>query len=113
MDDLTRRQVLGGVSAVAGVVLPGLLPPAKGDDKRDPEAEEKLDRQRVIAAGFTEAEADCWLLLNRAAGKFFELPKLHPMDDHEIAHAVHALQYRLMMRPAYRKYKEVAKGEKK
>jgi hypothetical protein len=46
-------------------------------------------------------------------GKFFALPKLHPMDDHEVAHATHAIQHKLLSRPAYRRYLELAKAEKK
>jgi hypothetical protein len=60
----------------------------------------------------TDAEADCWVTVARAAGQFFELPKLHPMDDHEVAHAIHVIQHKLLSRPTYRKYKELAKGEK-
>jgi hypothetical protein len=35
------------------------------------------------------------------------------MDDHELAHAFHVLQYRLMMRPAYRQYQALVAAEKK
>lgn len=41
----------------------------------------QTDRERVMAAGLTAAEADCWAATAEAAGKFFALPKLHPMDD--------------------------------
>jgi hypothetical protein len=84
-----------------------------GDDKPNATFGEKTERQRVIACGFTEAEADCWVLIAQAARKFFELPKLHPMDDHEVAQAIHVVQHKLLSRPAYRRYKELAKGAKK
>jgi hypothetical protein len=61
----------------------------------------------------TEAEADCWEQTARAAGKFFALPKLHSMDDHEVAHAIHVIQHKLLSRPVYRKYLETAKAQKK
>lgn len=113
MDEMTRREVLGATALAGAVFLAGMAPAAvAADTKPNAEADEKLDRQRVLACGFTEAEADCWILLSRTAGKFFELPKLHVMDDHEIAHAIHVLQYRLLSRPAYRKYTEKPKGEK-
>jgi hypothetical protein len=113
MDEVTRREAIGTTGVAAAVALAGLTSPARADDSPAKEADEKLDRQRVLACGFTEAEADCWLLLNQMGAKFFALPKLHEMDDHELAHAIHVLQYRLLSRPAYRKYKELAKGEKK
>jgi hypothetical protein len=104
MNDVTRRAVIGAVAATA--LVPGF---AAAEDTPG----EKKDRQRVTDAGFTEAEAECWVLLNRAAGKILSLPKLHPMEEHEWAHAIHVLQDRLMARPAYRKYLELAKAEKK
>jgi hypothetical protein len=114
MDDASRRDVLGAVALVGAVALNGLTPGvASADDKTSVTEDEKHDRQRVLACGFTEAEADCWVLLGRTAGKFLELPKLHVMDDHEISHAIHLLQYRLLSRPAYRQYKPPADAAKK
>jgi hypothetical protein len=83
------------------------------DNQPKSEFDEKAERQRVLACGLTEAEADCWIAVANAAGKFFELPKLHPMDDHEVSHAIHVVQHKLLSRPVYRCYKELAKGEKK
>ncbi len=108
MNEMTRRSALG-LAAVTGVAA---LAPA--DDKK--EVGEKLlreDRQRVIAAGLTPQEADCWSAVADAAGKFFDLPKLHVMDDHEVAHAIHIIQHKLLARPAYRKYLELAKAQDK
>lgn len=115
-DDLTRRQA---VAAALGAVAAA---PAAADDapktppvpKPAPGSNAEADRKRVLAVGMTEAEADCWALIARAAGKFFDLPKLHPMDDQEVAQAVHVIQNKLLARPTYRKYLELAKaGEKK
>ena len=36
------------------------------------------------------------------------LPKLHDMDTHEVAHAIHVIQHKLLSRPVYRRYKELA-----
>ena len=66
------------------------------------------ESEMVIAAGLTQEEAECWELAGTLAGKFFQLPKLHQMDDHEVAHAIHVVQYKLLARPAYRKYLELA-----
>lgn len=33
------------------------------------------------------------------------MPKLHVMDDHEVAHDAHVIQNKLLGRPTYRKYK--------
>ena len=68
------------------------------------------DHQRVVAAGMTEEEATCWDAVADAAGKFFALPKLHSMDDHEVAQAIHIIQHKLLARPTYRKYLELAKA---
>jgi hypothetical protein len=113
MDNITRRQAVGAAASAGAAALAGLAPAAGTDGKPAAALDEKSERQRVIACGMTEAEADCWVLVARAAGKFFELPKLHPMDDHEVAHAIHVIQWKLLGRPAYRQYKKPAKGEKK
>ena len=70
----------------------------------------KEERGRVTAVGMTEAEADCWELAANLAGKFFSLPELHPMDRQEIATAIHVVQNKLLSRPTYRKYLEIAKA---
>jgi hypothetical protein len=94
-------------------ILTRIIARAEDEEKPKPETDDKAERQRVIACGLTKAEADCWVAVAAAAGKFFDLPKLHPMDDHEVAQAIHVIQHKLLSRPAYRKYKELAKGEKK
>jgi hypothetical protein len=112
MKEMTRREILKSM-AVAGAATS--LPTEMGTQiaiERS-EEEKKLDRQRVIASGLTEAEADCWEMVAEAAGKFFRLPKLHPMDEEEIAQAIHIIQYKLLSRPTYRKYLELARGQKK
>jgi hypothetical protein len=67
------------------------------------------ERERVMSLGFSEEEAECWVLAASVAGKFFSLPDLHPMDDHEVAHAIHVVQSKLLSRPAYRRYLELAR----
>lgn len=67
------------------------------------------ERERVMSLGFSEEEAECWMLAGSVAGKFFSLPDLHPMDDHEVAHAIHVVQSKLLSRPAYRRYLELAR----
>ena len=70
------------------------------------------ERETVMRLGLTEQEAGCWELASSLAGKFFQLPKLHPMDDHEVAQAIHIIQNKLLSRPAYRKYLELAQENK-
>jgi hypothetical protein len=111
-DNLNRREAVG-LFAMAGSLAFGLPAVVRVDDKPMAEFDEQAERKRIIAAGLTEAEADCWVLIAKSAGKFFELPKLHPMDDHEVAHAIHVVQHKLLSRPAYRRYKELAQAEKK
>jgi hypothetical protein len=71
------------------------------------------DRDFVIAAGMTEKEADCWELIAKAAGAFFDLPEMHPMDKAEVSSAIHVVQNKLLSRPTYRKYLENAKATTK
>ena len=137
MDEYSRRALLGASAFAGAAAVAGLAPAgASADEQRaaaaaaaaapaqDLEAQPNIpgdptvDRKRVLACGFTDAEADCWVAVNTACEKYFGLPKLHVMDDHELAHAFHVLQYRLMMRPTFRQYqanlqREKAAGEKK
>lgn len=108
MNDITRRAALAFAATGGAAAL------ADADEKKDAEARESAaDRRRVIEAGLTDAEADCWAATAEAAGKFFALPKLHVMDDHEVAHAIHIIQHKLLARPTYRKYLELAKAAEK
>lgn len=117
MSDLTRRQALKlsslGLAVAGGSVL---ADDKQGDDKKPAK---KTDRECVMEAGMTADEADCWELIAKAAGKFFELPQQHPMDKQEVASAIHIVQNKLLSRPTYRKYLEAHKkgqppaGEKK
>ena len=125
MPDPTRREAIlatAGAMTIAGLVQaeqdgpPKTEPLKEGKRKLTPKEEElneQADRKRVIACGMTEAEADCWEAVAKAAGKFFDLPKLHSMDDHEVAHAIHIVQHKLLARPTYRKYLDLAKAEAK
>ena len=70
----------------------------------------KTDKQCIMEAGLTEAEAECWEKIAAAAGAFFQLPKLHPGDAAEVAVATHVIQNKLLGRPTYRKYLEIAKA---
>ena len=112
MDEISRRQAVG-VAAAAGALAVAIAteaPAAEAADEKPRAIDERAERQRALACGLTEAEADCWVLVGKAASKFFELPKLHPTDDHETMHALHALQNKLLSRPAYRRYLELTKG---
>src|SRR5262249_3334853 len=56
MNDVTRRQAVGVASLAGAFAVAGLNPgTATADDKPKSEFDEKADRQRVIACGFTEA----------------------------------------------------------
>ncbi len=105
MDELTRRGALTLAATLGATAV------ATASD--DETSASSADRKRVIAAGLTEAEAECWEITAKAAGKFFALPKLHPMDEHEVAHAIHVIQHKLLSRPTYRKYLELAKAAEK
>ncbi|RZS40757.1 hypothetical protein EV193_10370 [Herbihabitans rhizosphaerae] len=124
MEEISRRRVLRSTAAVAAVT-PLLAVPAAATaseprkpgssesesttsrENRDWTQEELKDRARVLEVGFTEDEADAWLLVNRAAAKVLSLPELHPSDRADWADAIHTLQNRLMLRPTYKKYREL------
>ncbi len=110
MDDISRRQVVGAAAVAGALALAGR---AAADEKPKDGFDEKVEREHVRACGLTDAEADCWVAVAVAAGKFFDLPKLHPMDDHEVAQAIHVIQHKLLSRPAYRKYKGLDREGKK
>jgi hypothetical protein len=107
MNALNRRQALQIPIAMGVVLASSDHAVANPDDDAKPAAR---DRDFVIAAGMTAEEADCWELTAKAAGKFFELPKLHPMDAQEVASAIHVIQNKLLSRPTYRKYLESARA---
>lgn len=75
-----------------------------------PGGEPTRDEGFVMEAGMTRAEAKAWRLIAEAAGAFFALPEQHPMDKQEVASAVHIIQNKLLSRPTYRKYLELAKA---
>lgn len=102
MTEVTRRTVLATAlaSGTAGWT-------AQAQDDEPPGAK---DRSYVMAAGMTEEEAICWGKIADAAGAFFALPELHPMDKTEVATAIHIIQHKLLARPTYRKYLELAKA---
>ena len=109
IDKVTRRRALAiAASATSVGVLPVRAARAKdavvgtcGDDGRW-----AAERARVMELGFTEDEALCWEYISCAPGKFFELPVLH-----EIAEAVHVFQNKLLSRPTYRRYVELARQQ--
>jgi hypothetical protein len=111
MSEFTRRNVLFRSSQIG--LLAGLTPVADAaaavggvDDRTETE---KLDRECVVGVGMTEEEADCWEATGRLAGKLLALPELHPMERQEISSVIHVIQYRLLSRPNYRKYKDLHK----
>lgn len=99
MGELTRRE------ALRQATTPGMLGALADDEGPVP----ATDREFVIAAGMTEAGADCRAKVAEAAGAFLELPELHPMDEAEVATAIHVVQDKLLARPTYRRYLELAK----
>ena len=117
MDELTRRSALrqtagaGLFVALTPAATAGAEPAADDTKARDKATElPEGERDRVMAVGMTEAEAECWEFAAKTAGKFFSLPELHPMDKQEIATAIHVIQNKLLSRPTYRRYVELAKA---
>lgn len=105
MHFVTRREAisLSTAALVAGSVN------GQTENKPKDHVDESKDMKCVMEAGMTKEEAECWELVAKAAGKFFELPQQHPMDKQEVASAIHIVQNKLLSRPTYRKYLEAHK----
>ena len=104
---LNRRTVmkslaLGGAAAMAQAT--------ESDSNQQEQDKIKTDKECVMEAGMTDAEAKCWALTAEAAGAFFALPTLHTEDAKEVSAAIHVIQNKLLSRPTYRKYLEIAKA---
>ncbi len=116
--NVTRRGAMKTAGALGTLAAFAALSPAlqaqiehvNHADDRNPGAAGPTDRDFVIAAGMTEAEAECWETIAKAAGEFFALPEQHPMDKGEVASAIHIVQNKLLSRPTYRRYLELAKA---
>ena len=96
-------------TALATAMLTGISVTTGSDQDAQEEGLTK-DQEFVVAAGMTKQEAGCWKKAAEVAGAFFELPEMHPMDQQEVATAVHVIQNKLLGRPTYRKYLELAKA---
>ena len=103
--NMNRRTVIASTIAAASMAVSS---DAAADEKDDLTP----DQQFVIGAGLTRDEAECWKKTAEAAAAFFKLPNLHPMDRQEVASAIHVLQNKLLGRPTYRKYLELAKASR-
>lgn len=66
------------------------------------------ERERALTVGLTEQEAGCWELAGTLVGRLYNLPTLHETDWHDLVHAIHSIQNKLLARPAYRKYLQLA-----
>jgi hypothetical protein len=69
------------------------------------------ERERALAVGLTEQEAECWDLAGALASRLYRLPVLHETDWHDVVHAIHIIQNKLFARPAYRKYLRLAAAQ--
>ena len=65
------------------------------------------ERERAVSVGLTEQEAECWELAGTLASRLYRLPTLHDTDWHDMVHAIHIIQDKLLARPAYWKYLQV------
>lgn len=74
MGQLTRRGALVLAVGTGGAAL-AAAQGASAESQDQPQTGKErwsVERERVMACGFTEAEAECWELVARAAGKFLE-----------------------------------------
>lgn len=110
MSELTRRDALK-LAALGGSAI-SIAAVAHATDDQEKPGPDSRDRQFVMGAGMTEGEAECWALAAKTAGAFFALPELHPMDKQEVTIAIHIIQNKLLSRPTYRTYLELARAVK-
>ena len=110
MSESSRRDILA--TAIGATLIAG-APRAFAQEESDEVAEQM---RAVRAAGFTSEETECWNLCADLAGKYASLERIHATDAqhqadwHEVAHAIHVVQTRLLARPTYRKYVEAIKS---
>ena len=65
----------------------------------------RLTKHEVAPAiCLTEQEVGCWELAGTLANRLYRLSTLHEMDWHDVVHAIHIIQNKLLARPAYQKY---------
>ena len=107
-DLLSRRTIVK--SAILGGAAAAMPGSAIAQQLPNPQEAIKSDKECIMEAGLTEAEADCWAKTAEAAGLFFKLPQLHPEDAAEVTVAIHVIQQKLLARPTYRKYLKIAKS---
>jgi hypothetical protein len=105
-------RLAAAAGAIGALPVTGAMSVAHGQPPPDDQEGRAAaaDRDFVIAAGMTEVEADCWETIAKAAGQFFGLPEMHPMDKQEVVSAIHIVQNKLLSRPTYRRYLELAKA---
>ncbi|OLF05977.1 hypothetical protein BLA60_33515 [Actinophytocola xinjiangensis] len=107
MEETTRRTLLRSAALAGAAVTAVAAAPGTASASTPPcnwTKEEREDRERVINVGFTDAEADAWLHLNRGIAAMLALPVIHPSYNAEVVVLAHGLQEKLMMRPSYRDY---------
>jgi hypothetical protein len=63
---------------------------------------ESNGRQQLSDYGMTDEEIDLWYALGALAGRFLNLPILHPNERSETVVEFHVLQNRLLARPGLR-----------
>lgn len=110
MSKINRRAAVTlALASGATIASPSAASAGNADSIQEDDAPTK-DQRYIMAAGFTRAEADCWKNVAEAAAAFFALPELHQLDNSEVATAIHVIQNKLLSRPTYRKYLELAKA---
>lgn len=102
---------LTGSAVLSGAVMNNSA--VAQEEKELSQEQPTADHLAITEAGLTEAEAECWAKVAEAAGLFFQLPELHPLDKAEVATAVHVIQNKLLGRPTYRKYLAAHKANEK
>lgn len=112
MKQLSRRTAIGLTTAASTLALITKPPQASEQTAEEDGYDAQAERAYVMKCGMTAEEADCWIAVADAAAKFFELEELHPMDDQEVAQAIHVIQNKLLSRPTYRRYRALPRMEK-
>ena len=102
---MTSAVVAGATAATASVATA-----QEAESTQDDKPKFTKDQTYIMEAGLDEKEADAWKKTAEAAAAFFALPELHPLDNKEVATAIHVIQNKLLGRPTYRKYLKVAKA---
>lgn len=112
MPELTRRDALTATAAAGAVtaLATGLLTVESAEAaavQRPP----NVERQLVLQCGFSQQEAQCWLLVGELGSQLMAIPAFSETDKAELTRVIQQIQTKLLSMPTARRYGQLAQGQ--